>query len=552
MHPSSLTTLDQRARAAVRRGVCVPRRGYARCVGVSDSVVVHDREDVSETGAAPRLDVSTRDDDRLPARSPFGVLLLVGVLVASAFVHLYNLRAGDGAVDEDAYTRAGWAYVHGHFSSHLEAPPLAQLLFGYAQEVFGHNVTSARLVSAFAGLVTLVVLAVWAHRLGGLVAAIAAAALWGLLRHAAVMGGWSTVGPRVERLALLDPVATCLVALALWAGWEARRARSSPWAALAGLATGWAATAKAPGILIAPVVLVAITWVREVRRALTAAWLRAAAFITAGVAAVATVYVRFGWHDTVHQIRYMLHFQRAEGARGHPIIIGDVVYGRAPWWAGLRFMTDGLGRPGTFLLLGLAAVGVCSRPKGAAAYGVAAATVTYLGIAATGLMLPHYYVIWLPGLVLAGALGTRALVDAALRSPARPVLVPAAVVVLLALVSTAVIAVATEGEGDYERAAQQISDANIRTVFVVGSTNLLQHALSPRVHVIAGAPTSTTGAFAFVTDELTIKRFSRRSAPATSWVTAAAPRYQREQFGPLTVWMPSAHAAAQSGTDLQG
>ncbi len=459
-------------------------------------------------------------------------------------MHLFGLSRGDRAVDEPTYVHSGWAYVHGSFKSVREAPPLVKYLFGFAQELFGQGYTSARVVSALAGIATALIVAVWAYRLVGLVAAISAAAFWGLLPHAGVMGGYAPAGPRIERLALLDPVATGFVALALWAGWEARARGSLPWAALAGLATGWAATSKAPGLLIAPVIVLSFVCTRRLRQEWSRSLALTGSYLATGLAAVVVVYLPLGWHGSFDQIHYMLRFQGAHAAAGHTILIGSKIYQHAPWWAGLRFMSDGIGGFGTALLVILAVIGLLSPARAAAVYGLAATVVTYFGLAiGSGLMLAHYYVIWLPGLVLAAGVGAQAVVKNALRGGWFQTLAVAWSVVLAVMLVSSVVNVATIDRGDYERAAQLIASQGAHEVFVVGAANVMQLALSPseRVHVVASLPARDSRPRAVVADPLTTKRSPSLEKKLEAWSqSVSSAGYRHTRVGRLDVWIREA------------
>jgi 4-amino-4-deoxy-L-arabinose transferase-like glycosyltransferase len=477
--------------------------------------------------------------ERDTRRRLVGWLLLGVVVAATAFVHLFRLKTGDGADDEAAYTRSAWAYVHGNLTPHLEHPPLARYLFGYAQELFGqaNSYTPARLVAGIAGLLTAIFLAIWAYRLVGLAAAIWACALWGLLPHGSVMGGWSAGAFRIERLALLDPVATCFVAAALWAGWEARSKASPIWAAVAGLAAGFATTSKAPGVLVVPVIVVALIWTPDVRREWKTAALRAAAFFGGAMVATMVVYIPFGPRGALHQIHYMFQFQSAH--QTHSILLGSELTTHAPWWAGLRFMADGIGWPGTAILVGLAVCGLFSPQRDVTIYGIAAAVTTFLGLATSGRMLPYYYVIWLPGLVIAAAMGVRHVMTLALTRKHLRLLLPVSALILAVICINGVAAIATTGRGDYGRAAQQLANAKVQRVYVVGDPELLRRALLPEQLPIGGSlPPSSETHDGFVVDQLTTLRDPRWPPRIRAWAaSAAAAGYRHVRLGRLDVWV---------------
>jgi 4-amino-4-deoxy-L-arabinose transferase-like glycosyltransferase len=476
-------------------------------------------------------------DPRRARRRGLGWLLLAAVIAATAFVHLFRLKTGDGADDEDAYVRSAWAYVHGDLRSHLEHPPLVRYLFGYAQEWFGMGYSSARLVSGIAGLLTAIVLAIWAYRLVGLAGAIWAGALWGLLPHGSVMGGWSAGGFRIERLALLDPTATLFVALALWAGWEARSKASPIWAAAAGVAVAFAATSKAPGVLVAPVILVALTFTPDVLREWKKAALRAAAFAGGAVAATIVAYLPFGVHGATHQIKYMFHFQSIHQA--HWLLLGNELVSHAPWWAGLRFMADGMGWPGTALLVALAVCGLFSPNRAVTIYGLAATAVTYFGIAQSGRMLPYYYIIWVPGLIIAAAMGARYVLTLALTRRHLRLLVPVSAIILAAIGINAVATTATTGPGDYGRVAQLLTEANVQHVYIVGDANLLGRALRPRkMSIREELPPSSAIHDIFVADQLTTHRVRRWLPIISNWAQQTAGEgYRHVRVGRMDVWI---------------
>jgi 4-amino-4-deoxy-L-arabinose transferase-like glycosyltransferase len=463
---------------------------------------------------------------------------LAGAIGATAFVHLAYLKGGDGAVDENADLSSAWAYVHGHFTLHLEHPPLTKFLFGYAEELLGKGYTSARLVSAIAGVATAIILAVWAYRLLGIVAAVSATALWSFLPHGAVMDGYSVMGFRIERYAYLDPIATCFAALALWAGWEARSHASKTWiwAALAGAGVGLAATAKAPGFLVVPVIFGALVFVPHIRTHWKQVLARAVAFGVGFVGAAALPYIPFGVKGAVHQIRFMFAFQESHAR--HPILLGNHLTDSAPWWAGLRFMADGMTWPGTALLVGLALVGLFSKARGAAIYGLLAATTTFVGVAMSHRMLPHYYVVWLPGLVLAGGIGAQYLVQLARGRKWRLLVVPAWTVGVVAMATFAVLTVQRTGPGDYTRTARVLIADRVRHVYLIGSGPLLQHVLPQGIEVSYKAPRDDQYVNAVIADRLTMTLLPQLARQISAWADdSGAHRYQFESIGRLDLWV---------------
>jgi 4-amino-4-deoxy-L-arabinose transferase-like glycosyltransferase len=467
-----------------------------------------------------------------------GLSLLAVVLAATGFVHLWRLGTGDGGIDEPAYVGSGWGYVRGVMSGHLEHPPLARYFMGYAQEVFGRGIPSARVADGLAGIATAAFLAIFAYRVAGLVAAISAATFSGLVPHLSVMAGYSVTGYRLERLALLDPIAACFVALALWAGWEARTRVSWRWAALAGAATAWAATSKAPGLLIAPVIVGAWCWIPDLRTKWHSVFIRVGAFTLAGVIAAIVVYVPFGVHGTLHQITYMWQFQREQGASGHPVAIGHTLYARPPWWAGLRFMTDGLTRPVMFLLLALAVVALCSAFRAVAIYGLAAMlfTILSLAFADSGLMLPHYYVLWLPGLVLAASVGAQSAVLLATRGGWWRAALPAWFAVLVWLLVTSVASIAAAGPGDYGSAAHAIAATRARRIYVVGTPSLLVRQLPKPIWASGSVPTPRDDVPVLVIDPIAVRRDRSLPGLIERWTSSIDPNaYRTERFGRLDV-----------------
>ena len=144
------------------------------------------------------------------------VVAVLGVVGLWALAYLPHLTTATVLVDERVYLEAGRQYTAGTFEANPEHPPLAKLAFGLAGRLVGDPLLGGRLVAVLAGGVIAVVVGALVARLAGRWWGLAGAALWLVLPHALRMPGLAFGGfDRLDRYAMLDPVATALAVAAV-------------------------------------------------------------------------------------------------------------------------------------------------------------------------------------------------------------------------------------------------------------------------------------------------------------------------------------------------
>jgi 4-amino-4-deoxy-L-arabinose transferase-like glycosyltransferase len=315
------------------------------------------------------------------------------MVALGVFVAFWRPGAADIWVDEVTYSNAGWEYVHGNTAPNPEHPPLAKLIFGAWQLMFGHGVEPLRVLMGFVLFATALTIWWWASRITGKWWALAPAGMWLL------MGRTFENRERLDRLASLDMVMVLFLVLSfalVWRWWETR----SPWLALlSGVIFGAATMSKIPAAVFIPAVLVFFIGPGRERRVIRSAGL----FVAGLVAVCIAVLAPFGGFDAIVR---MVDFQGAHDAQGHAILIDGSVFQFAPWWVTFWFAADGLGIAGSIaLVLGTAAAIAFLRPRRFVALlmtGLASALLFFAVISRVA--LPHYYLdwIWIPT-ILTGA-----------------------------------------------------------------------------------------------------------------------------------------------------
>lgn len=357
---------------------------------------------------------------RLLAWRPDGYALALAVVAAwGVLANFARIAYPAVGFDEPFYSIAAWRYVHGDVAppptnglasfDNLEHPPVAKYLFGVAQLLVGHpSVTADRVVAALCTLATAGVLGAWIGRAAGRWIGLAAAALV-LTLPMSVPG----LPFRFGRYGYLDPVAELFMvaALALSWTWFRRDGRTGWWFAIAtGAAIGLASGSKANGFLgtVGPVVLGVALSAREprvlVRRVLQA-----------GLAAITACAVFFGsyvglghpWAD----IRYMTHFQHVHSVLGHRVLVAGQVYEHPPGWAFLWFAAQGLGLLVSVVCVVCALAAVLLRRDRLVLWccaGLVGPLVFHMAFA--GVILGHYWVMWMPAFLGLVALGGAELV----------------------------------------------------------------------------------------------------------------------------------------------
>jgi 4-amino-4-deoxy-L-arabinose transferase-like glycosyltransferase len=488
-------------------------------------VVTHVRPEAESRGGRGPLDF---------ASSP--TTWAVIAFAAICWLHLWRLGTEGVATDENAYKLAGSQYIHGILRANLQHPPLAKELIGATQALFGSSWAAVRLSSALAGLATAVLLYFWARRTAGPWAGVAGLVLWGLLPQRAGFSGLLQLGisTRVDRFALLEPVATMFAALALWAGWEWMTHNSLWWASVAGAATGLAASAKAPGVLVALAIVGFALWSGFQHHWRTARQL--AAYFVSGLGAVCVVYAPFGLHAALHQLAYMFAFQVKHAEEGHAVYLAGRIYGHAPWWAGLYFQTVGYGwlitSVGAFLI---AAALFAGRPRRGVAYALTAAVSVYLGLnVGTRLELPFYYVLWQPALVFAAALGFDALRQ---HRQQRLLLLPLGATLAVPVMAFG-MQMATLGPGAYERASELAGCQKKCAAYVVGYVGVLRDYVAGQTVVRDGLPAPGVFPDLVVADPDITLRQPDVAAKVGAWAAEAGRLgYRYVDIDGLRVWL---------------
>jgi 4-amino-4-deoxy-L-arabinose transferase-like glycosyltransferase len=389
---------------------------------------------------------------------------LLSVATLALFVHLFHLETATWQPDEIVYRWAGRDYLRGDFHFNLEHPFVGKYALGAGSLLLdGMTDFGVRVPAAFAGLLTGVLLFLFAHRVAGLRAALVAAALWTLVAHPA-----AGTPIKLERFGLLDVFMGLSMSGALYAGWRWIESRDWGWAIAAGALAGLAAGSKAPGVLVlVPVVISGLFALHPSRRSAAQA---AAVIAACGVTALATYLPTIA--DAPHHIRYMFEFQSGRG--GHPVEVRGELYSEPPWWANSWFQWRYLGAPLTLSLAGLSllAAGLVRRRLFVYLQLAVLAPFVYLSFFSS-FALTHYYYAWLPPLTLLAALALNALYA---RS-GWPRRVGALVSLVLALVAArTVIDVARLEPSDYPVAASLLREAGLThgSVVIVGHAGVLR------------------------------------------------------------------------------
>jgi hypothetical protein len=408
------------------------------------------------------------------------VLAAVGVGVLAALAYLPNLTTGTLLIDERVYLEAGAAYLDGDFGLNPEHPPLAKLLFGLAGRVVGDPVLGGRLVAVASGVAIAVAVFALVRRAAGRWWGLAGAGLWVVLPHALRHAGLGWGGfDRLDRFAMLDPVATAfaMAALVVAVRWsDDHRLR---WGLLAGALVGLAAGAKLSGGLMG-LVVAAVPWVSTWSgRASWTTWAGRAATRSvvvgaAAVAAAAACYLPLGG-EAVEVFRTMVEFQGQHAAGGHDVVVAGQAYPSAPWWAQGWYAWRDEGALVTVALAVAGVVGVVAGPGRPRHRGLIAAAVAVPAavFAASPVLLPHYRFLWLPALVALATLGSAGLPA---RHGAAPRLLAAALVGALLVTGLRSIAfVTTRDTAGYRAAAEQLADRGLGApaVLVEGFPGLL-------------------------------------------------------------------------------
>jgi hypothetical protein len=109
---------------------------------------------------------------------------------------------------------------------------------------------------------------------------------------------------KIERLALLEPIAGLFLIIALYQGWRWAETGRWRWALAAGATAGLAAGAKVSGVLVLPVVIGGVVVIRR----FPGGHLRRAALVVLCAASALATYLPLG-RRAFDAIRYMYWFQ---------------------------------------------------------------------------------------------------------------------------------------------------------------------------------------------------------------------------------------------------
>ena len=359
-----------------------------------------------------------------------------GVLGWGLFQNVWRLGAENWSWDEKLYANVGWEYVHGRVTRNLEHPPLAKYLIGAFELAFGHSAGGARAAAVAATLGTALVLWRWAWREAGWWCGVLAGGMWLLLPHRTV-----GLGQRLDRYAMLEPFVAFFAVLALYCGWRWARGGRWPWVLATGFAVAAAGTAKPNGFMVVPVIAAGVLLCRP-------SWRTLGQLAVGGLVAAATAAaVYLPVHDPVGAVRFLMWAQSRHSRIGHRVQVRGVVYPHhPPWWADLWFTQQAFGAA-LAGALAVAAVAAVALRREALVIWLAAGTGSFLIFQSfvSGVILPHYFLIWLPEPTLLAALGGYELVRAGrLRGPRTflagalaPTLVSAAILTSAQLARTA-------------------------------------------------------------------------------------------------------------------
>jgi len=325
-------------------------------------------------------------------------IALALVFIWGIYQSLWKIGAPNANVDEGLYAKAGFEYVHGIFTSNLEHPPTAKYLFGLAQVLLGHEFEHARLVSGIAVVLGAAITFFWFRTEFGWWTATLAAGMWMLLPR-----GLDDGGNRIDRYALLDPVMVLFMIAALACAWQWIRTERWWWIAAAGALMALSVTSKVSTVWVLPAFLILpILW-RRWQQLLIGGGI----FIAAFTVVFALVYAPVGIVDA---ITYMLQFQAEHDAAGHIVDVAGHTYQFPPWWAGLWFALQGVGKLVALALTVSVLAAFVNRPGRLVVFltvGLAGLLVFYLGI--SNVALGFYYYAWIWFVVVLAAIGVRTL-----------------------------------------------------------------------------------------------------------------------------------------------
>ncbi len=400
-------------------------------------------------------------------------IVIAALGVFAGLVEFWRLGTAEWLQDEYVYATAGYRYAAGKAGANMEHPPLAKLLIGIPEHLFGFSPTSARLAAVGAAIVTGIVLALLARRLAGEVIAYLVFGLWIALPH-------PTPGWRLDRTAMLDVFAACFAVLALLSA--LRWVERPGWrrAAITGALVGAAAASKLSGapvaVAIAAFVAVSVSPAGRAARQLG----------VAAVAAVATFLITYApiGANPWRAIPAMIRFQAHEASSGYALSVAGTVYRHPPWWSALWFAWH-RGPLLVIALLLLAAVALVWLPWRVAMLLGLAVLVPLAAVSfGPGRFFEFYAYVWAPPLVLLAAIGLGAVWA---RGTGGRVLAVVLVVPMVMAGASSIRGVLTLRPAGYALAGPLLNASGARTVLVVGPHTRLLGYVCPGTAVFGGA-----------------------------------------------------------------
>ena len=358
--------------------------------------------------AALAVRLRGRFDDSALTRSDRAFLMVVVVGAGWAlWVNLLHLGRPPLAADELEYANAGWFALHPHDLAlkpfaNPEHPPLAKLMFGFAQLFVGHpSWVADRVVAVLCTLGAAILLAVWIGHIVGRWVGLGVGL--GLVVIPMRVGG---LDYRFGRYGMLDPIAELfmLASVVLAWAWFRREGRAAWWWAIAtGVTVGMAAGAKENGFLgaVGPVLLGVALAAGSARRVMRRA---TQAAVAAAVAAAMFAITYLPGGRPLSMIHAMLIFQSRHSRGGHFVVVAGRVTVHQPAWAFYWFAWHGMGAAVSVVMVCGVIAALVFRHDMLVAWCVAAlvAPIVFHTLIA-GVILSYYWVMWMPAfLALAG------------------------------------------------------------------------------------------------------------------------------------------------------
>jgi len=468
---------------------------------------------------------AARPVEQVEGRGGWSVVEL-GAMAASSllglFVFFFRLSTPSVINDEIIYRASAAQYVRGVFELNNEHPPLAKLLIGTSQQLFGGSVFADRFPGALLGFLTGLLVAATAWEVTRAPrAAIAAGALWWLLPIAP-----GIVHLHVARAAVLEGPMLFFLAAATLTATVALRRGGRHWWVLSGALAGLAASSKLTGAVAVVALLPAAMALRGTPRRLL---VRSTAAAGAFVVAFLLPYAPMGTQAPA-VLQQAFTFQLQHAADGHLQTVAGTVYRFQPWWTPFWIQAQYLGWAALVALFVAAVVGAV-RTRHSGSWPAAVVLVTgVLLVCSAPIKLPQYQDLWAPALCVLGGVALAPRLRGALA---------AVVVVALGVLAVAgaaqLRAVAGEGVQDY-RAAGAFLEARVADgspITVWGDSAAL--ALVVRGNPLP-APLPPDGRpVALVVDPTIADRRPGEDVPG--WLAQHGAAYDAFRFDRLTVYL---------------